>query len=85
MAGNVKTPTSQTVASRWAVAGEAGRRARPLGFVVSLMVLGWLPHALVSALGPLSPFDGLFNLPMALIPAVLALAVGARRKLDQGS
>lgn len=61
---------------RWALADPERRRAHRLGLIVAVMIGAWLPHAVVSALGPLvAPYDGLFSLTMSAIPAVLALAI----------
>lgn len=54
------------------------RRERRLGLVVSAIVLGWLPYILASSgLNPWPGWDGLFNLPMALEPTAVALALSA--------
>lgn len=67
----------------WVVA-EPGER-RVAGFVAVILIGSWLPHAVVSTFGPVGAYDGLFNLPMAAIPAVLGWALLRRFGAGKGS
>ncbi len=65
---------------RWFRSGREERSTGGWRWVVPVLVASWLPHALVSSIGPVvPPYDGLFDLPMGAIPAVLALALNRAR------
>lgn len=57
------------------------RRARRLPLVVAALVVGWLPHAVVSTGAIVGPeAAGYFDLPFALIPPALAWALARPRR-----
>ena len=71
--------------ARLITAGSAERRDRRLTLVVTGMIVGWLPYTIVSfGLSPWPGYEGLFNLAMGLIPAVLAAALAAPKSRSSG-
>lgn len=72
--------------ARFLKAKREERRARRLGLVVAAIVVGWLPYLLVSSgLSPWPGYEGLFNLPMALEPTAVALALIATAQVSNSS